>query len=194
MSRAPSSNRRDLQSPASGPGRQRGSLLVGLVIGLLMALVVALYITKAPVPFVNKVPARTAEQDAAEAARNRDWDPNAPLAGKNPSMPHMAASEPAVLPPAAASDAAALPATPPSGPAVRYFVQAGAFSVPADAESRRASLALLGFSGKVSSREQNGRTLHRVRIGPFDDRAQAEDAQDRLAGSGIEANLVRVER
>ncbi|MFX7910586.1 hypothetical protein ABTK30_20075, partial [Acinetobacter baumannii] len=40
-----------------------------------------LYITKSPFPFTNKVPQRTAEQDAAEAERNRNWDPNAPLAG-----------------------------------------------------------------------------------------------------------------
>ena len=39
---------------------QRGGFAVGLIIGLLiglaMALGVALYVTKVPVPFVNKVP------------------------------------------------------------------------------------------------------------------------------------------
>ena len=59
-------------------------LIVGLVIGLALALGVALYVTKAPVPFVNKVPQRSAEQDAAEAQRNKNWDPNAPLASKVP--------------------------------------------------------------------------------------------------------------
>ncbi|MBC7942248.1 MAG: hypothetical protein H7Z19_21260, partial [Chitinophagaceae bacterium] len=57
-------------------------LVVGLLVGLALALGVALYITKAPIPFVNKVPQRTAEQDSAEAERNRHWDPNAPLGGK----------------------------------------------------------------------------------------------------------------
>ena len=50
--------------------RQRGGFVLGLVVGLLvglaLALAVALYITKAPVPFVNKVPQRTAEMDRAE--------------------------------------------------------------------------------------------------------------------------------
>ena len=46
-------------------------MVVGLLIGLALALGVALYITKAPIPFVNKVPQRTAEQDTAEAERNR---------------------------------------------------------------------------------------------------------------------------
>jgi cell division protein FtsN len=46
---------------------------------------VALYVTKAPNPFVNKVPARAAGQDAAEVERNRNWDPNGSLAGRNPA-------------------------------------------------------------------------------------------------------------
>src|SRR5215831_3277312 len=72
---------------------QRGGfamgLIVGLIIGLAVALGVALYVTKVPVPFVNKVPQRTAEQDAAEAEKNRNWDPNSPLYGKNPARPNM---------------------------------------------------------------------------------------------------------
>ena len=60
-------------------------LIVGLLIGLALALAVALYVTKAPVPFMNKVPQRTAEQDAAEVQKNRNWDPNSPLYGKNPA-------------------------------------------------------------------------------------------------------------
>ena len=71
--------------------RQRGGLILGLIIGLLvglgMALAVALYVTKAPVPFVNKVPPRTADQDAAEVERNRNWDPNAGLGRWKPRRP-----------------------------------------------------------------------------------------------------------
>jgi len=68
---------------------QGGGFLVGLVVGLLIglaaALGVALYVTKAPNPFVNKVPTRSPAQDAAEAERNRNWDPNSALAGRNPA-------------------------------------------------------------------------------------------------------------
>ncbi len=74
---------------AGGFGYQKGGfamgLIVGLLIGLALALAVALYVTKAPVPFMNKVPQRTAEQDAAEVEKNRNWDPNSPLYGKNPA-------------------------------------------------------------------------------------------------------------
>jgi cell division protein FtsN len=70
--------------------KQRGGfalgLVVGLLVGLVLALGVALYITKAPVPFIDKVPQRTAEQDKAEIEKNRSWDPNALLGGK-PARP-----------------------------------------------------------------------------------------------------------
>ena len=74
----------------------RGGFITGLVVGLLVglgvALAVALYVTKTPVPFIDKLPQRTAEQDAAEAAKNKNWDPNAPLAGKNPARPPLPAA------------------------------------------------------------------------------------------------------
>ena len=65
------------------PVRQRGGTAIGfifgLVIGLSAALVVAVYVTKVPVPFLNKGASRTSTQDAAELQKNRNWDPNSPL-------------------------------------------------------------------------------------------------------------------
>src|SRR5262245_54377979 len=147
---------------------QRGGFVVGLIVGLLvglgLALAVALYVTKAPVPFVNKVHQRTPEQDAAEAERNKNWDPNAPLANKpsqRASAPPVAtapatpAPKPAVAEPAKSTrDPAAILSgqdQPPIAIAPRstkpgldpfiYFVQVGAFSKPEDAEQQRAKLA-----------------------------------------------------
>ena len=76
-------------------------IIIGVVIGLAGALAVAIYVTKVPVPFMNKNQPRKAEQDAAEAQKNKNWDPNAPLYGKNPARPASAASEPAAAPAAA---------------------------------------------------------------------------------------------
>ena len=68
---------------------QRGNVIVGIIIGVVLglaaALAVAVYVTKVPVPFLNKGPSRSAEQDAAESRKNQNWDPNAPLYGKNPA-------------------------------------------------------------------------------------------------------------
>ena len=218
---------------------QRGGfaigLIVGLLVGLAMALGVALYVTKVPVPFVNKVPQRTAEQDAAEAERNKNWDPNAPLAGRPPQIkaPANATSAPAGLPPGIAPapptvvtgrplqpaptasappsrrDPAAIlsgQSPTPTAPAVvakstkpgadpfSYFVQVGAFARPEEAEQQRARVGMMGMTAKISEREQSGRTVYRVRLGPFERKEEADAAQERLAGNGVEAALVRVER
>ncbi|MCA0243124.1 MAG: SPOR domain-containing protein [Proteobacteria bacterium] len=200
---------------------QRGAfaagLVAGLLIGLALALGVALYITKAPVPFVNKVPQRTAEQDQAEQARNKNWDPNAPLAGKpvkptagaTPPPPVAAAS--ATLPPAASPASAPRGARDPAailsgavtpGPAVGargpepfvFFVQAGAFTRQDEAEQQRAKLAMAGQTARITEREQNGRVVYRVRMGPFETRNEAESLQGKLQDSAIDSQLVRVER
>jgi cell division protein FtsN len=208
---------------------QKGGFAVGLVVGLLIGLVlslgVALYVTKVPLPFINKVPQRTAEQDAAEVERNKNWDPNSPLAGKpavrgaasgaagstanplplpagNASAPARTAAAPAPAASAvrpAVTTAAVPPASAPKPlrPGVDpliYFAQAGAYTRADDAEAQRAKLALLGMDAKVTERDQSGRTIYRVRIGPFDARAQAEAMLERLQTAGVDSTLVRVER
>jgi len=220
---------------------QRGGfalgVVVGLLVGLALALGVALYITRAPNPFVNKVPQRTAEQDSAEAERNRNWDPNAPLGGKaaarqaqtaqaaqdaasaaaaapvqaappaavtvTPPLATAPTTAPASAPatasarPAAKDPAAILSgtdATRPAGDPFIYFVQAGAYSRNDEAEQQRAKLAMMGQTAKITEREQAGRTVYRVRMGPFQVRDDADGLQGRLQEAGIESQIVRVER
>jgi cell division protein FtsN len=220
---------------------QRGGTIVGFIIGVLVglggALAVAVYVTKVPVPFINKGQSRTPEQDAAEIKKNKDWDPNAPLYGKNPARPASAAlpsstsatgtvtaapASPAApasaakpgsrvegkvetrpdAKPAAAGDplgdlaksrAAAAPALSGSDP-FTYFVQAGAYRTPEDAEAQRVKLSLMGIEAKVSEREQSGRTVFRVRAGPFDKKDDAEKIKEKIDAGGIETALVRVQR
>lgn len=212
--------------------QQRGGTILGFIVGVLVglggALAVAVYVTKVPVPFVNKGQSRTPEQDAAEIKKNKDWDPNAPLYGKNPvrpasaagSAPAPAASAPAAVVPASRSGASAPAAK--SGPAdplgdlarskaavpvpvasaaaqagadpFTYFVQVGAFRTPEDAEAQRAKLSLLGVEVKVTEREQSGRTVYRVRVGPFDKKDEADKVKEKLDASGNETALVRTQR
>ncbi|MCW7538871.1 SPOR domain-containing protein [Aquabacterium sp. A7-Y] len=217
--------------------KQRGGFILGLIVGLLvglaLALGVALYVTKVPVPFVNKVPSRTAEQDAAEAERNRNWDPNAPLQGRNPVRPQASApaaaeapvpaasaalppglrsnsraadsQRPSAAPPSSTRDPAAIlsgqapetrpaPASASASDSAAYFVQAGAYARVEEAEQQRAKLAMLGFAAKITEREQTGRTVYRVRLGPYDSQPEADGAKEKLASSGIESALVRVQR
>ncbi|ROZ61999.1 SPOR domain-containing protein [Ramlibacter sp. WS9] len=205
---------------------QRGSVIVGIIIGVVLglaaALAVAVYVTKVPVPFLNKGQSRTAEQDAAEVRKNRDWDPNAPLYGKNPAKPlppapsGIAPAPPVATipaPPVATAPAASVPkaivktpAADPlgelasartSGPGADpffYFVQAGAFRTPEDAEAQRAKLSLMGIEAKVTEREQSGRQVFRVRVGPFDKKEEADRQKEKLESGGVETALVRVQR
>ena len=199
-------------------------LIVGLLIGLALALGVALYITKVPLPFIDKVPQRTAEQDAAEAEKNKNWDPNSPLYGRNPAKPKPitqpiqsegGASAPAESPMAPASVAsAAKPAasaasssrnpaailagepvsTASAADAFSYLVQAGAYGSQAEAEQQRAKLSMMGLEPKVSEREVNGRTMYRVRLGPFPQRDQADEVRSKLSTAGVDSALVRVQK
>ena len=88
--------------------QQRGGtilgLIFGMVIGLAAALAVAIYVTKVPVPFLNKGGNNT-QRDAAEAERNKNWDPNAPLQSRQPAPPP-------VTPPVPPSDVTVSPPTP----------------------------------------------------------------------------------
>lgn len=204
---------------------QRGSMIVGIIIGVVIglgvALAVAVYVTKVPVPFLNKATYRSAEQDAAETRKNRDWDPNAPLYGKNPAKPLPAAPAGAVAAPGApapAAPVATIPAPDTAGAAKGraadplgdfaaarsgaganvdpffYFVQAGAFRTPEDAEAQRAKLSLMGIDAKVTEREQSGRQVFRVRVGPFDRKEDADRQKERIEAGGFETALVRVQR
>jgi cell division protein FtsN len=201
--------------------RQAGSVIVGIIIGVVLglaaALAVAVYVTKVPVPFMNKGQSRTAEQDAAETRKNRDWDPNAPLYGKNPAKAVPPA--PAVVAPAPPVATIPAPSTAPPAPAVKgkpsadplgdlasartaspsadpffYFVQAGAFRTAEDAEAQRAKLSLMGIDARVTEREQSGRQVFRVRVGPFEKKEEADRQKEKLESGGVETALVRVQR
>jgi cell division protein FtsN len=75
-----------------------------------------------------------------------------------------------------------------------YLVQAGAYRTSADADAQKAKLAMLGLDAKVSERDQAGRVVYRVRMGPFNDKNAAERIRTQLESNGIENTLVRVQR
>ncbi len=195
---------------------QRGGtvlgLIIGLVLGLAISLGVAVYVTKVPLPFMNKAQTRNADQDAAEVQKNKDWDPNALLpgrmAGKAAPASPVPSSETGTVPEPPATVLvpkpdpkvdAALGTVPgadkarSSDPVTQYFVQVGAFRTLEDAESHRAKLLLSGIETKISEREQSGRTVYRVRVGPFEKLEEGERAKDKLDKAGIETALVRVQ-
>jgi cell division protein FtsN len=170
--------------------------VIGLLTGLILALVVALYVSRVPVPFMDRGVSRNAEEDKAETERNKDWNPNA-MVGQPSGTPAPASAEGALTAPGTADPLGQLLESK-TGPATaaleRYAVQAGAFAAEADAQSQRARLVLLGMDAQVVAAEQNGKTVFRVRTTPVDQKAQAEALQEQLKAAGMDSSLVRLPR
>ncbi|RZI85469.1 MAG: hypothetical protein EOP38_05045 [Rubrivivax sp.] len=167
---------------------QRGGfflgMIVGLLIGLALALGVAVYITKVPLPFIDKVPQRTAEQDAAEAEHNKNWDPNNALYGKNPAKPH-AVPQPVVeeiTSGAAAASAAS------GGEAGHPAEPAKPASVAKAASSARNPAAIL--SGEpVSTASAPEPLSFYVQAGAYGSQSEAEQQRGKLALMDLEARI-----
>ncbi len=73
-----------------------------------------------------------------------------------------------------------------------YVVQAGAFPDFAEADKVKARLALLGIVAEIQTAEAEGRTFHRVRIGPIDNLDQLNRLRARLRQSRIDFMVIPV--
>lgn len=149
--------------------------------------------------------ARQQQQAAAEAARPKPLDETA--SPQPPTAP--ARSEPAATAPAPTATAAApagsnspTPTTPSTAaapattaPAPRndtpYILQAGAFQASGDAEALKARIALLGLSARVESATINGKTMYRVRTGPYASAAELASAKSKLDAGGLQSVAIR---
>ena len=75
----------------------------------------------------------------------------------------------------------------------RYILQAGAFGASGDAEATKAKIAMLGLSARVESAQINGKTVYRVRMGPYGTASELAEAKQKLAGSGLPAMAVKAQ-
>ncbi len=96
------------------------------------------------------------------------------------------------LPNKAATVAPTEPQKPIELSAARYLLQAGAFEHSADADDLKARIALSGESARVEEADINGKTMYRVRLGPYDNATATERARSNLAAQGIQANRIAV--
>jgi cell division protein FtsN len=169
--------------------------IIGLVVGLGAALGVAVYVTKVPVPFVNKGQTRSADQDVAESKKNKDWDPNAPLYGKNPVKPAA---------PAAPEEAASAPlpaAAPAVAPATKPAHETATPPAPAPkAEAKPAASAdPLGDLAKARVANANVASpaepfAYFVQVGAFRSAEDAESQRVKLSLSGIDTKVTEREQ
>lgn len=177
--------------------------IIGVVVGLGAALGVAVYVTKVPVPFVNKGQSRSADQDVAESKKNKDWDPNAPLYGKNPVKPAApvapaeAAPEPDAAPAPAPAEAPAkkparevvAPSAPASAPAPKAEPKVEPKAKPA------ASADPLGDLAKARAATASAEPFtYFVQVGAFRSAEDAETQRVKLSLNGIETRVTEREQ
>ncbi len=182
---------------SSNPHSQRGGTLLGfilgLVIGLTVALGVAMYVTKVPMPFSNKNQSRSAEQDAVEAQKNKDWNPNGALQSK-PTTPEASAEN------APSPGGAAVPATAPAtAPAVAAdpladLIKKSAPSVapavaPPPAATPQAQPASKPAASAPATPASPDPFTYFVQAGAFKSAADADAQKAKLSMMGIESKV-----
>jgi len=185
--------------------QQRGGTLlgfiIGMVVGLGVALAVAVYVTKVPVPFVNKGQSRSADQDAAETQKNKDWDPNTPLYGKNPAKPSaQGASAPAVTNNAEQTSPAAPAAAAKAAPAGKSTPTPEAAAAPASAPkvvTKTPSTSADPLGDLVKSRAAGASAepfAYFVQVGAFRTPEDAESQRAKLSLGGVETKVTEREQ
>jgi len=75
----------------------------------------------------------------------------------------------------------------------RFFLQAGSFEDPSEADNLKARLALMGVEASVQKVElpEKG-TVHRVRVGPYLGQEEMTRARQQLSSSGINAAIIKI--
>lgn len=151
---------------------------------------------EAPVPRRDAEPVAQEPETPAEAPKpTYDFytvlpEKEVELPGETAEAAAPGSTAPASTAPTTTSAADAGTAATPAAPS-GLQLQAGAFGNAGDAEALRARLALVGQMARIETVQANGRTLHRVRLGPYADVAARDAAQKALAEAGVTATPAR---
>lgn len=186
--------------------RQHGNIVIGLIIGLVLglgvALGVAVYVTKVPIPFLNKTQRGGAEVDEAEARKNKDWNPNGPLTSNRPPAP--------TAPVVPTNPATVGPLNPPSGPvpvvvapssrsAASAAVKPGTRApVPAEAGQSADPLGDLARARSGTGTAADGSApdpfMYFVQAGAFRSTEDADAQRAKLSLMGVDAKVTEREQ
>ena len=154
---------------------------------------------EAPAPRRDAEPVAQEPEEATEAQKpTYDFytvlpEKEVELPGETAEATAPGSTAPASTAPTTAPAATAGTTPPSAAPAAPsgLQLQAGAFGNAGDAEALRARLALVGQMARIETVQANGRTLHRVRLGPYADVAARDAAQKALAEAGVTATPAR---
>ena len=186
--------------------REEGSFLagmgVGVLVGLAVALGIAFYLNRTPIPFMTAKPKQAEKNGAAAKAPAIT---GLPQSGGSAPAPLAAAEKPRfdfyrILPgseePVTEKEIRARErAKGGQQDAARdvYFIQAGSFQNPADADNQKARLAILGYESSVEPANLPDKgTWYRVRMGPYAKLDEINKVRQALAQNGIDASLIKV--
>jgi len=189
--------------------KQGGSFLIGLFVGLVLglglALGVAFYLNKTPLPFLSKTnppAAKDGEKGPGEASKSVAGMPQGGAAGPGKDRPKYdfykilpGGEEPVTEREIKEAAKAAAKGQSSQAEAARgvFFIQAGSFQNPADADNQKAKIAILGFSSSVEPTTLPDKgTWYRVRIGPYTSLDDLNRVRRVLKENGIDASLVKL--
>ena len=175
----------------SGGGFLLG-MFVGLVIGLGAALGIAFYLNKTPIPFMTKKPAAEKPADSGKTPEIAGMPGSKASPAEKPKFDFykiLPGSEETV----SEKDLKAAAKAKPEESQDIYFLQAGSFQNPADADNRKAQLAILGFEAAVEpvTLPDKG-TWYRVRLGPYTKIDEINKMRSTMATNGIDVSLVKI--
>ncbi len=181
------------EPPARGTG---SSLLIGIVIGLVLGLIIALgvawYINRMPSPFLRTPPSKS-EQPKGTQPPGKVEEKSAKAPEGKPRFDFYkilpGTEEPATD--QQVKDAQQKKST--TAPKETFFLQAGAFQNPADADGLKARLALIGVQAAVQTTTLPDKGVwHRVRVGPYTSVEELNRTRDTLKQNGVETALIKV--
>jgi cell division protein FtsN len=169
-------------------------IFIGLILGLSIAVGVAWYLSKAPMPFLNKAkpPERPVTAEPGKALSKPDEKTT--QAVEKPRFDFYkilpGAEEPVTEKQIKEAQQQAAKA---GAPKENYLLQAGAFQNPADADNLKARLALLGVEAYVEPTNLAEKGMwYRVRVGPYSKVDEINRIRQTLAQNGIDASLVKI--
>ena len=148
----------------------------------------------------KRLEAERKAQAAAQTAAATDAALPAPVDGVD--TPPTAPTAPATSTPATKTAPTSAAAAPSDGVRTdaalaaadntRYLLQAGAFKASGQAEELKAKIALLGLGARVESAQISGKTVYRVRMGPYGTASDLSEAKRKLSAGGLPAMAIKV--
>ena len=120
----------------------------------------------------------SSEVELVEAAPGAAASPSEPIAAPPTPSPKRASSLPSQTAPAVPMQKQTPPAPKKTAPAkttiAEYWIQVGSFSKSSQAEENKEKLATQGVPSVIRTKAVGGSTYFRVRVGPYDSKAEAE--------------------